>query len=125
VPALAEPIVLHLDRDLLEAHDVAEVRCALDEAHRVTVHAPSWSVAIRCGSVVSIEIETEAGVSVAERMAALGSSGAWALLDALGLGLDESGVARLSGLLARRSRTAALPFPVPPPPKKSVSDQRP
>jgi hypothetical protein len=79
------PITLVFDHDILDAADMARVRAAL-----ATVHAPSWSVTFRCGVAARIEIETDTAASMAERMAALGSSGAWSLLDALGTDVEGS-----------------------------------
>jgi hypothetical protein len=56
VAHLAEPITLLFDCEPLDVDDAAEVRDAL-----ITVLAPTWSVAFRCGSVVSIEVETASG----------------------------------------------------------------
>lgn len=81
---LAEPIVLVLDHEPLRTHDIDRIHTAFDQAHVVTVDGPSWSVVIRCGSVVAVEIDVgdEGLVGV---MQAVGTSSVWAVLDALGV----------------------------------------
>lgn len=94
MPALAEPITLVFHHEPLTAYDIARVHAGLDEAHIVVVVTPTWSVLLRCGSVMRIEIDMD-DEGVAGAMQAVGSSSVWAVLDGIGMETSDEVVVEL------------------------------
>ena len=82
VPTLEEPTTIIFDHEPLHDADLDSIRTALDEAHLVVVHAPSWSVAVRRGVLVRIGFDVgDEGHTAAS--AAVESSSVWASLGSM------------------------------------------
>lgn len=87
MPALAEPTTILLDHEPLHDADLDRIRAALDQAHLITIHAPTWSLTIRCRVLARIRFDVGDTVEIAGTIAAVVPSSVWTVLPVLGIGI--------------------------------------